>query len=44
MSALYIYIYILLSMETFSLLAGSIGLFIILALIMVASQKINWYK
>ena len=44
LSALYIYIYILLTLETFSLLAGSIGLFIILALIMVASQKINWYK
>ena len=44
LSALYIYIYILLSLETFSLLAGSIGLFIILMLVMMASQKINWYK
>lgn len=44
MSVLYIYIFILLSMETLSLLAGSIGLFIILAIIMMASQKINWYK
>lgn len=44
LSALYIYIYILLTLETFSLLAGSIGLFIILMLVMIGSQKINWYK
>ena len=44
LAALYLYIYILLSMQTLSLLVGSIGLFIILALIMAATQKINWYK
>ena len=44
LSALYIYIFVLLRLETLSLLVGSIGLFIILALIMRVSQKINWYK
>lgn len=39
---LYIYIFVLIQMETYALLAGSIGLFIILAVIMYYSQKINW--
>lgn len=41
---LYLFIYILLQLETFALLVGSVGLFIILALAMFASQKVNWYK
>ncbi|MBO4580894.1 MAG: cell envelope integrity protein CreD [Bacteroidales bacterium] len=44
LSALYIYIFILLRLETLSLLVGSIGLFVILALIMIVSRKIDWYK
>lgn len=39
---LYLYIYILIQLETYALLAGSLGLFIILAIIMYYSQKINW--
>ncbi len=39
---LYAFIYVLLSLETMSLLVGSIGLFVILAVIMFASRKINW--
>lgn len=39
---LYIYIFILIQMETYALLAGSIGLFVILAIVMYYSQKINW--
>lgn len=42
LSLLYVYIYVLIQLETFALLAGSIGLFIILAIIMYYSQKINW--
>lgn len=39
---LYSYIYVLIQLETYALLAGSIGLFVILAVIMYYSQKINW--
>lgn len=39
---LYSYIFFLIQLETFALLAGSIGLFVILAVIMYFSQKINW--
>lgn len=42
LALLYVYIFILIQMETYTLLAGSIGLFIILAIIMYFSQKINW--
>ena len=42
LSLLYIYIFILIQMEIYALLVGSIGLFIILAIIMYCSQKINW--
>lgn len=42
LSGLYVYIFILIQMETYALLAGSLGLFIILAIIMYVSQRINW--
>ena len=41
LTGLYLYIYILLQMETYALLAGSLGLFVILAGVMFVSQKIN---
>lgn len=44
LAALYAYIYVLLQLETYSLLVGSIGLFVILAVIMYYSQKINLGK
>jgi len=40
---LYGFIYILLQMETYALLAGSIGLFVVLALAMFLSSKMKWY-
>lgn len=40
LALLYLYIYVLTQMETYSLIAGSIGLFIILAVIMFASQRL----
>lgn len=43
LAVLYSFIYILITLEDTSLLVGSIGLFIVLALIMYASRKINWY-
>lgn len=42
LALLYIYIFVLIQMETYALLAGSLGLFVILAIIMYYSQKINW--
>ena len=42
LSLIYCYIFILLSLETFALLAGSIGLFVTLAFIMYASLKMDW--
>ena len=41
---LYIFLYVVLQLEDVALLIGSIGLFIILAIIMFFSRKINWYK
>ena len=41
---LYVFMYVLLQMETYTLLVGSIGIFIILAVLMYASQKVKWYK
>lgn len=42
LAILYLYIFILIQMETYALLAGSLGLFVILAVIMYFSQRINW--
>lgn len=43
LSMAYSYIYIILQLEEFSLLVGSIGLFIVLATIMYTTRKINYY-
>ncbi len=43
LSCLYSFIFILISLEDTALLVGSIGLFMVLALVMFASRKINWY-
>ncbi len=42
LAVIYGYIFILLNLETYALLAGSIGLFIALAAIMYASLKMDW--
>ena len=42
LSLLYTYIFVLTQMEMYALLAGSVGLFVILAIIMYFSQQINW--
>ncbi len=44
LSGLYIYIFVLLQMEDYALLAGSIGLFVILAAVMTISKKMDWYQ
>ncbi len=41
---LYAFLYMVLQLEDVALLIGSIGLFVILAIIMYFSRKVNWYK
>lgn len=41
---LYAFIFVLMQLESYALLAGSIGLFVLLAVLMHFSQKIEWYK
>ena len=43
-AALYLFLFTILQLQDYALLMGSIGLFIILGLIMKASQRINFYK
>ena len=43
LSALYLFIYVLIQMEDNALLFGSIGLFVLLAVAMYLSRKIDWY-
>jgi inner membrane protein len=40
---LYVYLYILLMNEDYALLIGSVGLFLILAAIMYATRRVDWY-
>lgn len=42
--ACYAFIFILLQLESFALVAGSIGLFAVLAILMFLTRNINWYK
>ena len=44
LSILYIFIFVIIQLEDFALLIGSIGVFVILALIMFFSRKIDWYS
>ena len=41
---LYLYLYMSLASEDYALLIGSLGLFVILALTMIFTRKLNWYK
>jgi inner membrane protein len=43
-TGLYLFLFTILQLQDYALLAGSIGLFIILAIIMRASQQIKWYS
>ena len=42
LTALYTFIYVIIQLENYALLVGSIGLFLILAIVMFVSRKINW--
>lgn len=41
---LYFFVYIILQLENYALLVGSIFLFLILAIVMYLSRKIDWYE
>jgi len=41
---LYGYLYILLQLQDYALLMGSVGLFVILALVMYLTRNINWFE
>jgi inner membrane protein len=41
---LYGFLYLLLRLEDYALLAGSIGLFLVLASVMYLTRRMNWYK
>jgi inner membrane protein len=43
-TALYAFLFTILQLQDYALLAGSIGLFLILAIVMRASQQIKWYS
>ncbi|MBL7972400.1 MAG: cell envelope integrity protein CreD [Prolixibacteraceae bacterium] len=42
-TGLYLFLFTILQLQDYALLAGSVGLFVILAIIMRASQQIKWY-
>ena len=44
LAVLYTFIFVIIQMQDYSLLIGSIGLFIILALIMLLSRNVDWNK
>jgi inner membrane protein len=44
LAAIYGFLFIIIQIETYALLVGSIGLFIILALTMYYTRKISWYR
>jgi inner membrane protein len=41
---LYLFIYTIIQLEDYALLMGSVGLFLVLAIIMYLSRKIDWYN
>ncbi len=44
LSVLYTYLYVMLQQESYALLSGTIGLFVMLACIMYVTRNIDWYN
>ncbi|KAA3610736.1 MAG: cell envelope integrity protein CreD [Calditrichaeota bacterium] len=44
LTGLYSYLFIILQLQDYALIMGSIGLFFILAIVMFVTRKINWYS
>jgi len=43
LASLFGFLYVLLSLETYSLLVGSLGLFLVLSLVMALTQRVKWF-
>ncbi len=43
LGSLFGFLYVLLSLETYSLLVGSLGLFIVISLLMILTQRVKWF-
>jgi inner membrane protein len=43
-TGLYSFLYVMLRLEDYALLMGSLGMFIILAVVMLLTRKIDWYS
>lgn len=41
---LYVYLFVLVQIQDYALLVGSIGLFVVLAIVMFLTRRIDWYK
>ena len=44
LTVLYTFIFVIIQLQDYALLIGSIGIFIILGLVMYFSRKIDWYN
>jgi inner membrane protein len=44
LATLYGFLYLLLRLEDYALLAGSVGLFVVLAFVMFITRRMNWYE
>lgn len=44
LATLYGFLYLLLRLEDYALLAGSVGLFLVLAFVMFITRRMNWYE
>ena len=44
LARVYLFLFVILRLEAYALLAGSLGLFIALGAIMYATRKIDWYS
>lgn len=44
LTVLYAFIYVIIQLENYALLVGSVGLFLILAIVMFVSRKIDWHN
>ena len=43
LTILYAYLFVVLQLEDYAMIMGSIGLFIVLATVMYITRKIDWY-
>jgi inner membrane protein len=44
LAGLYGFLYLLLRLEDYALLAGTVGLFAVLAVVMLITRRMNWYE